>query len=82
MIRFNSNLSLLVWGIVWCILAWVVLIFDASGWSFILIFSWTTAGNSITDKVAEKDWDGLKTVLIIWLITAVVSFIIYIFWLK
>lgn len=79
-INFNSNKSMFIWGIIWCITAAI-----SSGYEFSLLFVipviyWTFLGSAITDLIVDKDWYGLKRFLIKSTIIIAVIVIISLYW--
>ena len=64
-IKFNSNKSMVIWGIIWCITAAIASEFELSYLFIIPVIYWTFLGSAITDLVVDKDWHGLKRFLII-----------------
>ena len=59
-IKFNSNKSMVIWGIIWCITAAIASEFELSYLFIIPVIYWTFLGSAITDLVVDKDWHGLK----------------------
>ena len=62
-INFNSNKSMFIWGIIWCITAAI-----SSGYEFTIVCNTSYLldflGSAITDLIVDKDWYGLKRFLI------------------
>ena len=79
-IKFNSNKSMVIWGIIWCITAAIASEFELSYLFIIPVIYWTFLGSAITDLVVDKDWNGLKRFLIISTIIIAVIVIVSLYW--
>jgi hypothetical protein len=79
-IRFNSKKSMIIWGCVWCITAFIALGFEVSFLFIIPVFYWTLLGSVISDLVVDKNWNGLKQFLIISTLIIAVIVIISLYW--
>ncbi|RCT54641.1 hypothetical protein [Winogradskyella sp. KYW1333] len=79
-IKFNSNKSMVIWGIIWCITAAIASEFELSYLFIIPVIYWTFLGSAITDLVVDKDWHGLKRFLIISTIIIAVIVIVSLYW--
>ena len=79
-IKFNSNKSMVIWVIIWCITAAIASAFELSYLFIIPFIYWTFLGSAITDLVVDKDWHGLKRFLIISTIIIAVIVIVSLYW--
>ena len=79
-IKFNSNKSMVIWGIIWFITAAIASEFELSYLFIIPVIYWTFLGSAITDLVVDKDWHGLKRFLIISTIIIAVIVIVSLYW--
>ena len=52
-IKFNSNKSMVIWGIIWCITAAIASEFELSYLFIIPVIYWTFLGSAITDLVVD-----------------------------
>ncbi len=79
-IKFNSNKSMGIWAIIWCITAAIASGIELSYLFIIPVIYWTLLGSAITDLVVDKDWHGLKRFLIISTIIIAVIVIVSLYW--
>ena len=79
-IKFNSNKSMVIWGIIWCITAAIASEFELSYLFIIPVIYWTFLGSAITDLIVDKDWYGLKRFLIKSTIIIAVIVIVSLYW--
>jgi len=63
-IPFNNRKALLIWVVVFCVLAALAATTGEFGFG-IAIFLWIAGGNVVTDAIIDKDWKTLRNVILI-----------------
>ncbi len=79
-IKFNSNKSMFIWVIIWCITAIIASGIEFSSLFLIPVLYWTFLGSAITDLIVDKDWHVLRRFFIISTSIIAVIVIVSLYW--